>query len=66
MNSFRYKNKGYNTVHISERARYVNQRWILASPFSPSGQERSPKSAPQHEPTVGCKCRKTENDRANE
>lgn len=26
---------------------------VLASPFRPIGQERSPKTAPQHLPTVG-------------
>lgn len=28
---------------------------VLASPFRPTGQERSPKTAPQHVPTVTCK-----------
>jgi len=38
-------------VHISERGRCVLQWRILASLFSLSGHERSPKSAPQHAPT---------------
>jgi len=41
-----------NTVHISEQVRCVNQLRILTSQFSPSGHEYSPKSAPQHAPTV--------------
>ncbi len=31
---------------------------VLASPFRPTGQERSPKSAPQHVPTVTCKAKR--------
>ena len=46
------KNRHGNKVHISERGQCGNQRRILASSFSPSGRERSPKSAPQHVPTV--------------
>lgn len=41
------KSRAYNKVHISERGRCGYQRRILASPFSPRGHERSPKSAPQ-------------------
>jgi hypothetical protein len=39
-------------MHISERGPFVNQRRIQTSPFNPRGHERSPKSAPQHAPTV--------------
>jgi len=35
---------------------------VLASPFRPIGQERSPKSAPQHVPTVSGQCKKTDNE----
>ncbi len=52
------KNPVHNKVHISERGRYVNQLRILASQFSPIGHERSPKSDPQHAPTVSGKAKK--------
>jgi|APSaa5957512622_1039677.scaffolds.fasta_scaffold02808_8 hypothetical protein len=40
-------------VHISERFQCGNHRRILASSFSPTGRERSPKSSPQHAPSDG-------------
>ena len=48
-----------NTVHIAGRGSVVRQRRILASPFSPRGHERSPKSAPQHVPTVTANAKKS-------
>ena len=48
---------GTHTVHISERFQSGNHRRILASSFSPTGRERSPKSSPQHALTVSNKAR---------
>jgi hypothetical protein len=40
------------TMYILQVGRGGVPSAVLASPFRPTGQERSPKTAPQHVPTV--------------